>query len=466
MPKNLKKKEALHVEDNEFFLSLARKNIPYQPSILEQCDCEIIEEEEVYEQKEESQPITITLDTTLHPWIYQIPENERNEKINRYIQLGYMLHGMTQTTMKADTFIKPIQDNLDKKITELEHKTELNLSVMNTRVNENLDRVKTSIDKFTEFTNKSSFKGAMGENLVQSIIQQYFPDDTIENTAQKTAEADYHMKCHNGVMFLIESKFYTSIVNKQEIEKFRRDLLKSGFPIGIFISLSSGIVGKKRFDIEKLNAHQMILYVPNAGFDGSSVVWSILFAKEIVRYVIEQKMDVESEMSNFQDMYDSFQEIYQYFSSLKMQIMDTRNHVMKHMDDLYHKTLEIHLQIHHLIGTMKNKIQRQLYMFGNLQIRDMEIHVEEALQKMEESNDTETLVLYQKLKEFSVERGIQIHVEEENHYLWYGFLGSEEIYRTKPLTKKKEIVILKYKMTMLLTMENLDLMERIIPNGN
>ena len=96
MPKNLKKKEALHVEDNEFFLSLARKNIPYQPSILEQCDCEIIEEEEVHEQKEEvheqkeeSQPITITLDTTLHPWIYQIPENERNEKINRYIQLGY-----------------------------------------------------------------------------------------------------------------------------------------------------------------------------------------------------------------------------------------------------------------------------------------------------------------------------------------------------------------------------------------
>jgi hypothetical protein len=255
-------------------------------------------------------------------------------------------------------------------------------------------------------------------------------------------------------------------VNKQEIEKFRRDLLKSGFPIGIFISLSSGIVGKKRFDIEKLNAHQMILYVPNAGFDGSSVVWSILFAKEIVRYVIEQKMDVEGEMSNFQDMYDSFQEIYQYFSSLKMQIMDTRNHVMKHMDDLYHKTLEIHLQIHHLIGTMKNRIQRQLYIFGNLQIRDMEMHVEEALQKIEESNDTEILILYQKLKEFSVGRGIQIHVEEENHYVWYGFLGSEEIYRTKQLTKKKEIVILKYKMTMLLTMENLELMERIIPNGN
>jgi hypothetical protein len=462
MPKTLKKKETFHIEDNEFFTSLARKNIPYQPSVFEQC--EIIEEENTTIQPPTFvQPITITLDTTLHPWIYQIPENERNEKINRYIQLGYMLHGMTQTTMQADTFIKPIQDNLDKKITELEHKTELNLSVMNTRVNENLDRVKTSIDKFTEFTHKSSFKGAMGENLVQTIIQQYFPDDTIENTSQKTAEADYHMKCHNGVMFLIESKFYTSIVNKQELEKFRRDLLKTGFPIGIFISLSSGIVGKKRFDIEKLNAHQMILYVPNAGFDGSSVVWSILFAKEIVRYVIEQKMDVENEMGNFQDMYDSFQEIYQHFSSLKMQIMDTRNHVMRHMDDLYHKTLEIHLQIHHLIGTMKNKIQRQLYIFGNLQMRDMEMHVEEALQKIEESNDTETLILYQKLKEFSGERGIQIHVEEENHYVWYGYLGSEEIYRIKTLTKKKEIVIMKYKMTMLLTMENLELLGRIIP---
>jgi hypothetical protein len=465
------KKKNIVMDDSTFFGPLAKNLVqkdPFQSSILESM---VHKEEEVEEiivdsdkeetiQKKEVLKIEMEVDVELNPWIIQIPKEERNKICNQFLRLGHLVQGMTQTTIQSDSFLKPIQESLEKKLTELDHKNELNLSVMNTRVSENLDRVKTTIDKFTEFSNKSSFKGAMGENLVERVIEHYFPDDTIVNTSKKTAESDYHMKCHNGVMFLIESKFYTSVVNKQELDKFRRDLVKTGFPVGIFISLSSGIVGKKRFDIERLNEHQMILYIPNAGFDGGSIIWSILFAKEVLKYVIEHK--VEREMEDFHEVYDSFQDIYQYFSTLKLQIFDTRNHVQKQMDDLYHKTLEIHLQIHHLIAKMKNQIQKRLFMLGDIQRRELENGVEESLQKMNEQQDEENRILYQRLKEFCDEKNIQIEVDSSNLYQWSGFLGSDEVFRMKCLTKKKEIIILKYKCTMLFNIENIEVLKKLI----
>ena len=345
---NKKSKKEIHLDDDLFFGSISNSTTTPQTSqklsineFLQMDDEDMYfnkndddkSVEEVYEDEDNDDDYKeenkiqynedikkIDIDVKMNPWIMNVNEEDRNRVCNEYLKIGYMISNMTKTTMDASIIMKPIQEGIEKRLGEMEHRNELQMTVMNTRVSENLERVKTSIDKFTEFSNKSAFKGAMGENLVESVIQHYFPDDTIINTSKKTAESDYHLRCHNGTTFLIESKFYTSIVNKQEIDKFRRDLLKMGFPIGIFISLSSGIVGKKRFDVERLNEHQIILYVPNAGFDGGSIVWSILFGKEILKYILDFKID--KDINDFHEIYDSFQDIYQYFSSLKLQIME------------------------------------------------------------------------------------------------------------------------------------------------
>jgi hypothetical protein len=415
-----------------------------------------------------SQKYTLEIDISQHPWILEIDESKRNESIQHFLHLGYMIHNMTQTNLKPDDFVKPIQNQIETKLEEMEYKNEIQMNVFHSRFEENLERVKSSLDRFTEFSHKSSFKGAMGENLVESIIQHYFPDDTIENTSKKTAESDYHMNCREGFQFLIESKFYSSVVNKQEVDKFKRDLSKSGYPVGILISLSSGIVGKKRFDIEHLNPHQSILYVPHAGLDGGPIIWSILFAKEFIRNKVHYR--IENHTEDLSDLFDSFQEIYQHFASLKLHITESRSRIMTQMDDLFHRTIEIHYVIQELVSKMKNKIQNQIFLQNHrLQIdypmnEHEETHFMETIfQQMENSQtDENEIILYRKLYDFSLQKGIRIEVDSQHCFIWYGYLNQDEIYRIKILSKKKELIISKLKIQMLFSMANLDLLDKII----
>jgi len=417
----------------------------------------------------ESQPpsnITVEIDSSKNPWILEINESERNHLVNHYLHLGYMINNMTQTNLKPDDFVKPIQNQIETKLEEMEHKNEIQMNVLHSRFEENLERVKSSLDRFTEFSHKSSFKGAMGENMVESIIQHYFPDDTIENTSKRTAESDYHMNCREGFQFLIESKFYSSVVNKQEIDKFKRDLAKSGYPVGILISLSSGIVGKKRFDIEHMNPHQSILYVPQAGLDGGPIIWSILFAKEFIRNKVHFR--IENHTEDLSDLFDSFQEIYQHFASLKLHITESRSKIMTQMDDLFHRTIEIHYIIQELISKMKNKIQNQMFL-QNHRLPLFDNHTDETncmesifTQIQDCQTDENDIILYRKLYDFSLQKGIRMEVDSQNCFVWYGYLNQDEIYRIKILSKKKELIIPKLKIQMLFTISNIDLLDRII----
>jgi hypothetical protein len=176
---------------------------------------------------------------------------------------------------------------------------------------------------------------------------------------------------------------------------------------------------------------------------------------------MDAKVDGERErdMSELHEVFDSFQEVYQHFSSMKLQILDTRNAVMKHMDDLYHKTLEIHLQIHHLIGRMKDRIQRQLKMMGGSEM--LEGEGKDSIEKMRENGeDEEIVVCYERILEIIGERGMQL--QRDGIYEWFVYMGQKEMFHIKNLTKKKEIVVPKNKMTMLLNMENLGWLEKMI----
>ena len=67
----------------------------------------------------------------------------------------------------------------------------------------------------------------------------------------------------NSSLEFLEVKNYKSPIPRKEIDKFKRDMSKTGNKLGIFISLYSNIVGKKRFHIENFNDKQKIIYIPS-----------------------------------------------------------------------------------------------------------------------------------------------------------------------------------------------------------
>ncbi len=113
----------------------------------------------------------------------------------------------------------------------------------------------------------SSSKGQLGENLVYDIITEKFPDLIIENTSRIPHSGDLQLTLSSGNKIMCEIKNYNKTVDLHELEKMKFDMKFNNIYCGIFVSLNSGIVGKKRVDIETFyhnKSHYYIFYIPYA----------------------------------------------------------------------------------------------------------------------------------------------------------------------------------------------------------
>jgi hypothetical protein len=111
----------------------------------------------------------------------------------------------------------------------------------------------------------SSTKGQIGENVVQDILVEKFQDFQIENTSKIPHSGDIQVTFPSKNKIIIEVKNYNKTIDQEQLDKLRFDMKFSNIYFAIFISLNSGIVGKKRFDLETFYYNKQnyyILYLP------------------------------------------------------------------------------------------------------------------------------------------------------------------------------------------------------------
>jgi len=118
--------------------------------------------------------------------------------------------------------------------------------------------------KELEKTFNSSEKGKQGEQEFEDIVKQYVswpPLVNMSKTSHGTDRSCRIRKCDT----LFEIKNYSSEVPSKEVEKFQRDMEeKQDYPMGVFISMNTGIVGKKSgnfITVEWTSKSQLLLYV-------------------------------------------------------------------------------------------------------------------------------------------------------------------------------------------------------------
>ena len=143
------------------------------------------------------------------------------------------------------------------------------------KINENID------DKLGSLVGKnSSMLGKFAENIYEKILKRGFPECTIINTATSGEKCGDIVIDTNSSLgkISIESKNYGTVVPKEQIDKFKRDLKNSGIPYGIMISVDSQITGKKDFEIEEFE-DKYIIYIQNAGYDPIHLNLAIRYIK-------------------------------------------------------------------------------------------------------------------------------------------------------------------------------------------
>ena len=159
--------------------------------------------------------------------------NYDRDIINVALTIGLKSIQMSQTTMTGNSYIEPL-----KKII-------VENSIENS---ENIGKINDMLCDLLNIKNNSSRKGKLGESLAMNSLKKKYPDWKIENTTGTAHESDMFAYSNEYGKILYEIKTYSSNVPSKEIYKFKNDMVTTNCKYGIFISQTSGIVGKKLID--------------------------------------------------------------------------------------------------------------------------------------------------------------------------------------------------------------------------
>jgi len=396
----------------------------------------------IQERKIDENNLNITIDENKNSWLLSIPEGQRDEIANNYLKLGYLTSTLCKTSIDTDSgLVKKINDTLNDTlnntlngtIKELGSNNEAKMNVIEAKISENLERVKTSIEKLTQSSSKSVLKGNLGENFVSMVIKNNFPDFTLVDTSKVAGASDYHLVMPNGDIFMIEVKNYSSPVPSKEIVKFKRDIIKNGSKIGIFVSLNSGIIGKKRFDIETLNHKQKILYIPNCGSDGSAIIWSILLAKELVNNQLD---GLSINQEKIIEIYDNFKFVYNKFCKIKHSIKDSKDAIENQLNKLLQEALELDISIYETFKHVSTIINNELHFTNTLLLNAEYSDCEKIIEEMLRNGDKRATI-HRQILSFCKKNKFYVKYPPNNKLQWILFNDEHEEFLKFKLTKTK-----------------------------
>jgi hypothetical protein len=119
---------------------------------------------------------------------------------------------------------------------------------------------------------KLTSKGQSGENIVLDILKDKFPDFQIENTSKFAHHGDIQVTTTNKIKIIVEVKNYNKTVDQEQIDKLKFDMKFTNINLAILISLNSGIVGRKRFEIESFYFNKTFNYIIHIPYSMHKVI--------------------------------------------------------------------------------------------------------------------------------------------------------------------------------------------------
>ena len=170
-------------------------------------------------------------------------ELKRDEILRTAVTIGFKSIQMSEVNMDCHSYFDPLK------------------SIIETSTQQNREKITDiddKLDALLHIRTNSSRKGRLSEDLcIQRLIQRY-PSWDISDVTYIGHEGDCRAKTPFGEI-LYEFKSYDTNVNREQLNKFYKDLETTGIKYGIFVSNTSGIVGKKDLEWEIINKDTLVI---------------------------------------------------------------------------------------------------------------------------------------------------------------------------------------------------------------
>lgn len=207
----------------------------------------------------------------------------------------------------------------------------IQLSDLGKQINDGLE---PTINKLFGIS-KSTEKGKIYENVIETTIQEHFPNYKYENTASTNHVGDGLLITSNGTRCIIEAKNYTTMVPKSQIEKLKSDMISTG--INNAIMLSTGpIQGKKFVDIEN-DTMGNIVYISNY-FDSDPQLQLQMAITIMSNLALVQSTNIERKI-------DNLNATIEHVSKLKIDYIAMEKSIRTNLDTFYISLREYEMNV-------------------------------------------------------------------------------------------------------------------------
>ena len=356
---------------------------------------------------------------------------ERQEQIMRTaISIGLKSIQMSEVKMDCHSYIDPLRDIIGS------------ASEINT---DKIQGIDDKLDALLHIRTNSSRKGRLSEDLcIGRLIQQY-PEWSFQDVTHVGHEGDCRATSPIGEI-LYEFKSYDSNVNKEQIQKFYNDLRLTGVKLGIFVSNTSGIVGKKDLEWEIIGKDTLVVYISNIGFNGHGCIMATelmlaLMANNILdsenQWLLHQNYETDEVYKNLIDSMDNYRSDNALLVRLQEHVKDHRTKVSSMIDSLEREVFQVSLNSQNtftkMLGIVET-IRGEKLVVGNFSLDDF-------LNSSQHKLSDKFIEIFIQLDKISIEGALEVKLQGSE---WLFHRGDILIAKTKTMKSKILLIILAY----------------------
>jgi hypothetical protein len=361
-------------------------------------------------------------------YLENLPDDKKDEILRTSISIGLKSIQMSEVKMDCHSYLEPLRE------------------IISQATDGNTDKIQDiddKLDALLHIRTNSSRKGRLSEDLcIRRLIQQY-PEWEFSDVTYVGHEGDCRAITPIGEI-LYEFKSYDTNVNKEQLKKFYKDLETTGLKLGIFVSNTSGIVGKKDLEWEIINGHTLVIYISNTGFNGQGCIMATelllaLMKNKILdsenQWILHQNYETNEIYRNLVDSIDDYRKNNEMIYKLQKHVKEFRSKNNSMIDSLESEVFQISLnteQTFSKILGLVEQIKSKSEIITNFDLDDF---------ILQNSFNDKFIQLFEQLHKIIINLKLEINLNDNE---WIIMKDKDILAKTKTLKSKIQLLILKY----------------------
>jgi hypothetical protein len=190
---------------------------------------------------------TLKLDEKEYPMLNNFKKKELDKYLFKIFKTGYQIHFPSNDKIEQQLEHNELLERIET------IKEELKDQINNSEIGDKINSLESSLTKLIGLSSNSCKKGNFGENVLEEIFSKRYGDIQFERKSNIAHSGDAWLYLPDGKLIMLESKNYTTTVNKDEIIKLQSDMINHHIKWGMLASFNSSIQGMRELDLHTFN---------------------------------------------------------------------------------------------------------------------------------------------------------------------------------------------------------------------